>query len=109
MIKVFTAQDYTQVALLQSIFEEQGLVCVIRNQYTALGRGEIPFTETWPELCILREEDREAAQALLEDWQIGLTDEGADWACPNCGEQSEGQFSACWNCSQEKPLPDEAK
>jgi len=105
MIKVYTAQDFTQVALLQSVFEEQGIACVIRNQYTAIGRGDIPFTETWPELCILREADRYATQALLNDWLTSRADGGADWTCPRCGEQSEGQFSACWNCSQEKPGP----
>ena len=25
------------------------------------------------------------------------------WTCPNCGEQVEKNFAACWNCEAERP------
>ncbi len=28
--------------------------------------------------------------------------EVADWACPQCGTDVEGQFDICWNCSAER-------
>jgi rubrerythrin len=28
---------------------------------------------------------------------------GQNWRCPQCGEQLEGQFTACWKCGALKP------
>ena len=28
------------------------------------------------------------------------------WKCDTCGEEHEDQFSACWKCSANEPIPD---
>lgn len=32
------------------------------------------------------------------------TQPGPPWRCQGCGEEIEGQFSACWHCGESRPL-----
>lgn len=102
MTKLFTSQNITEVELLRSVLEEGGIASMVRNQYTSIARGEIPFTETWPELWVVNDADLVQAQALLAQDEGPDTDADQDWTCANCGEEIEGQFTSCWNCSQER-------
>ncbi|MFH2053762.1 MAG: DUF2007 domain-containing protein [bacterium] len=45
--------------------------------------------------------DREKALEILAD--LETDDPSPPWLCPACGEEVEGNFSACWNCGQERP------
>jgi hypothetical protein len=61
--------------------------------------GEMPFTDTWPQLWVVNDLDFDRAQQLIEG---GLDEAGPDWRCTQCGEHNEGQFAACWNCGTEQ-------
>ncbi len=101
MIKLFTSQNLPEVELCRLMLEEQGIACTIRNQYASIARGEIPFTDTWPELWVLNDAEADKARALLDAQPAA--DKGEDWTCPECGERIEAQFTSCWNCSGERP------
>jgi len=103
MTKVFTSPNLAEAEMLQGILEGQSIPCVVRNNYTNIANGELPFTDIWPELWVLRESDAEAARLLLST----PAPVAADWSCARCGEDNEGQFTACWNCSQNRPLAEE--
>jgi len=103
MKKLFVSQSLAEVELRQSVLAEYGIACVVRNQYTGIARGEIPFTETWPQLWVLNDADMAQAQTLLEHGQDSAAEAPEAWTCPSCGEEIEAQFSSCWNCSQERP------
>ena len=102
MTKLFTSQSLTEVELLRGVLEQQGIASTVRNQYTSIGRGEIPFTETWPELWVVNDADLARSQALLAQGYGKDGDSAQDWTCANCGEEIEAQFTSCWNCSQER-------
>ena len=101
MIKLFTSPNFTEVGLLCGVLEENGIACQLKNERTASLAGEVPFTETWPELWV-GPEDEERARALLAAWRAANASPGEPWTCPRCGEEVEAQFSACWSCGQER-------
>ncbi len=99
MTKVFTSPNLAEAEMLQGILEDHSIPCVMRNQFSGITSGEVPFTDNWPEVWVLREADAEAARLLLST----PAPVASDWQCPQCGEENEGQFTACWNCSQDRP------
>ncbi|MDX2426533.1 MAG: DUF2007 domain-containing protein, partial [Cycloclasticus sp.] len=50
MIKVFSAQDFIEVAFWRNYLEQQDIACQIRNEYLTGAAGEMPPIECWPEL-----------------------------------------------------------
>lgn len=100
MIKVFSAQDFIEVAFWRNYLEQQDIACQIRNEYLTGAAGEMPPIECWPELWIMDERDEVMAKKHLASDPLGEKDL-ASWVCSNCGEESEGQFSHCWNCEKE--------
>ena len=99
MTKVFTSPNLAEVEMLRGILEGQAIPCILRNEYTSIASGEIPFTDNWPEIWVLRESDAVAARLLLDT----PAPAASAWQCPRCGEDNEGQFTACWNCSEDRP------
>lgn len=71
--------------------EQAGIRCMIKNQRSAGLAGEIPFTEVFPELWVLQEQDYDQARQLLEEETV-LPPKNQDfWICSGCGERHEGQ------------------
>ncbi len=100
MKKLYSAQNLNLPAWLKAVLEEQGIVCIIRNEYLAGGAGELPPTDCWPELWLVDDERyaeaRKLVSALLE-----APPERKVRTCPGCGERVEPQFGACWRCGRE--------
>ncbi len=88
--------------ILERLLHEAGIPCMIRNEHLSMARGEIPITESYPELWILNDDDYAKANEMLEtlrNFKIEIHD---PWACPHCNETIEGQFTSCWKCGQER-------
>ena len=105
MVQVFCSPMLAEVGLRKGLLEDHGIACFVRNEQTAMASGRIPFTDTWPELWVLNDADAARAKEIL-DQGVGIEDRAStgSWRCPGCGEEIEGQFSVCWNCSQERPV-----
>jgi hypothetical protein len=51
----------------------------------------------------VNEEDFTAAQALVKTLaEAAEHSQDAPWKCAGCGEELEGQFTACWKCGEER-------
>ncbi|MBL4783739.1 MAG: DUF2007 domain-containing protein [Porticoccaceae bacterium] len=101
MIQVFSAQNFIEVAFWKNYLEQQGIPCMIKNEFLGGAAGEIPPIECWPELWIEDNRDKAIAEKHLASDPLG--DKNLPlWMCELCGEESEGQFSHCWNCEKEK-------
>ena len=70
---VYTAQNMLLVGHLRNILESEGIHCLTRNEYLAGGAGELPPTETWPELWV---EERDAAREALARVEALVSGEG---------------------------------
>jgi len=105
--KVFSTQD--DVALLNRIREElerRGIHCIVRNELrSGLAAGELPPLMHWPELLIADERRYQEAKSVVDDLTGFSPRDAADWQCPECGEEIESIFAACWSCGTERKLP----
>jgi hypothetical protein len=97
MKKVTSADSAVMINHYKNILEAEGIACQIRNEHLNQIYGEMPFTEVWPELWVLRDIDYDRAKQLIDS---AIIDESphSPWRCAKCGEENEGQFAACWNC-----------
>jgi hypothetical protein len=98
MKKLTSADSLITINHYKNLLESEGIPAVIRNEHLGGVLGEMPFTEVWPQLWIMNDLDYDRALQLIDK---AVTDESptTPWTCGKCGEENEGQFSACWKCS----------
>jgi hypothetical protein len=107
MKRVHNARHGAEAHLIRGFLESHGIEAVVRGDLLAGGWGELPV-----DLCAvwISDDSRfDEADRLLRDFLNGAPARihGAkDWRCPDCAETIEGQFTACWQCGRERPLPD---
>ena len=97
-----TLADEGTLHLLKAMLEEASVVCMIRNEALSIAKGDIPAIECIPELWILEDKDYPKAQAIVEEWEAANRTPQTSWVCTRCGEASEGQFTSCWKCGNER-------
>lgn len=100
MKPLITSLDSLEIHHLKNVLEAEGIRCFLRNELLARLAGEIPFTECALEIHLLDESDRWRAERILDEWRRALPGREDPWACGNCGERLEGQFTTCWQCGQ---------
>jgi len=106
MKHLFTATtpfDGANIEMLKGLLDEMEIRCMIRNEFLSSAMGEIPFLETSPELWILNDADYLRARSILDTWRTTRIEVKDSWACSECGETIEGQFTSCWQCGNERP------
>ncbi len=110
MVKLYTARDAMEARFLGGLLEQAGIPMTLQGELLSAARGELPLTqETLPSVWV-RSEDLDRAKEVLASYKDGarpLPPQGADWTCPNCGQECEGQFTQCWQC--ESPRPEQSK
>ena len=97
MKKLTTSASTVEIHHYRNLLEAEGIPCQIRNEHLASILGEIPLTETWPQLWVVNDLDYDRAMQLIGDDALAESP-STPWRCKSCGEQNEGQFAACWNC-----------
>jgi hypothetical protein len=103
MTEIFFHPDLTQLAHCQSILEEAGIACFIRNEETHDLIAGLPDPLRQPSLCVTDDADAERARELLRDFESAEKSDVPDWKCPKCGETVPGNFSSCWKCETLRP------
>ncbi len=103
MKQVFVSQHLFEVEMCKERLEQAGISSLIKNQRTTGLAGEIPFTEVFPELWVVQDEEYDRARRLLDDGLVSVPSEQGGWICSGCEEQHETQFVICWQCGQERP------
>ena len=104
MKEVFRAASPARVALYQSILENAGITCFIRNdtaQQSIPGGLMVvffPLPDFWPTLCVMNDEEYPAAMEILRDVKDDRAALPAEWKCPKCTQMVPGHFADCWNC-----------
>lgn len=97
MKKLTSTPTLVNLHHFKNLLEAEGIRSVIRNEHFGSILGEMPFTDTWPQLWVVNDLDFDRAQQLISG---DLLDESPadEWRCAQCGELNEGQFAACWKC-----------
>lgn len=96
MKKLTSAESPILINHYRNVLEAEGIKTEVRNQHLGSIMGEVPFFETWPQLWVVNDLDYDRAEQLIKAADAEAPSE--PWACGKCGEENEGQFSACWKC-----------
>lgn len=102
MKKVASSDSLITINHYRNLLESEGIPAVLRNEHLGGVLGEMPFTEVWPQLWVTNDLDCDRAMQLISD-AVAEESPTESWRCGKCGEENEGQFSACWNCGTEEP------
>ena len=104
MKQVHVAKHAPEAHLVRGFLESNGVAAVVRGEFLTSGWGELPV-----DVCavwITDDAQYETANTLLMAFLKGDAARefrGQHWRCPQCGEQLEGQFTACWKCGAARP------
>lgn len=101
-LRSFSHRERPLASLLRERLAAEGITCLLRNDELSTALGEIPFVECYPELWVVDDEVFPRARLLLDQWLAEEAGDGGGWTCA-CGEVSEGQFAACWQCGRPRP------
>ncbi len=96
MKKLLGTGNRIQLYLLKSLLENEGIICLIKNEYPPAA-GELPPITAMPELWVMNDKQYEKAMKLIEENRLSLQS-SPPWKCSRCGELLEGQFTTCWRC-----------
>lgn len=102
MRRVYRSESLADVAHWRNILELRGILCHIRNLYASGVTGEVPWLESLPELWVLDDRDAPLAERLIREGRSAPPGSSTPWTCEGCGERSDSQFTACWNCGRER-------
>ena len=97
---VYSAANISLVSIVKGILEQRGIKCWIKNEALSAGTGELPPIETWPQLCVEKDDYSEAKHIVEE--ALAAKDISIMWKCDSCGEVIEEQFTECWNCGKSR-------
>jgi hypothetical protein len=112
MIKVFEAQNLPEAHLVCGLLQADGINAEVRGDtlFSTLGTGtDIPGV--LPTIWVSRSEDAAKASDIVSKFNRGdivALSNAPSWQCPKCQEVHEPQFSSCWKCGTQKPVPAQA-
>jgi hypothetical protein len=107
--ELFRERDFTIVGYYQTVLEGEGIATFVRNQDLTTIMTEVPIPDFFPALCVMNDEDFDAATAIIKSHLAPASGAVATaaWICPSCGEENPGTFEVCWGCGK-SPEPDPA-
>ena len=114
MREVYTARDVVDARLMKELLESRGIRAVARGEPLSILGINIPLGRVFPSVWV-DETDFERARQLVDEFIQSLEREREKentepWACPQCGEELEGQFRECWSCGAGRDSkPDESE
>jgi len=92
---LFTSPNSPEVGLLKDRLDQAGIPCEVRNENLY---SNFPGVTFQPELWVLNDDDLPKASEIRDIGAGPSSENRAAWICTVCGEESEGQFQACWKC-----------
>ncbi|AAO10520.1 putative signal transducing protein [Vibrio vulnificus] len=99
-MKIFTANTPIEAHIVCQLLINEAVQCEVRGEGLFGLKGELPATEdTNPYIWLLEPEKLDFAKAILASFREQQVAH-QNWLCPQCGEEIEGQFGACWHCGQ---------
>lgn len=102
MKKIYTSPDRLMVFHFKNILESYNIDCFVKNELLAGAAGELPPNECWPELWLKYDNKYDKAIEILSNhWETEPVT-SPNWTCTGCGEELEGQFTACWHCGENR-------
>ena len=108
MKRVYSHPSLSFVHNVKNVLDNHGIASRVQGDRLADASGGLAPTDVWVELWLLDEsrftEAKKIVDGLLNDASEPTAEtKSASWTCPNCGEEIEPAFAACWNCETDRP------
>ena len=87
MLRAYSAGSLLDAYLVQNLLTEAGIETQILNEYALGGTGEIPFTQTYPEVWLVNESDYTDARNIIASFEH-RPDAIASLICRECKEMN---------------------
>ncbi len=97
LTRVYKAADPLEAEFVRGLLENEGVPAVVQGSHMGGWYGPVVGPLVAPTVLV-READLAAAEEIVGRYISGEVETGEPWTCPQCNEQIEGQFTACWNC-----------
>jgi lipopolysaccharide biosynthesis regulator YciM len=98
VLLVYEAENLIDGQLALDELRAGGLHAVMKGHYLSGAVGELP-TSGLVTVWITEPRHEQRALDLIADYERDKRREQPPQQCSNCGEQIEGNFGRCWNCS----------
>lgn len=98
MKKIYTAENLIEANIMLDLLEHAGVKARLFNENAQGGLGEIPFTNAYPEVWVLNDNDFSRGQVVASDYDNLPIETGITF-CRACGEENPRNFQLCWKCS----------
>ena len=100
MKKLTSADSLVTISHYKNLLESEGIPAFLKNEHLGSIVGDMPFQEVWPQLWVMNDLDYDRALQLIDADRITDESPKLPWRCRKCGTENEGQFAACWQCSE---------
>ncbi len=100
MKRVYSARDTLSVDQRRDLLERAGIVSHVSRRDLLGLAGALPPSECWVELWVANDDDAAEAEAILASIDADDSANDPGWRCRRCGEESQGNFDACWHCGR---------
>ena len=101
MKKLYVATSLQDAKIIQDLLKQRGFDTEMRGAALSSTLGQLPIKSLRTSLWI-KKSDYDKAFAVISEIKTSENQNKTPWECKNCGEEIEGQFLECWNCSTEK-------
>ena len=98
MKKVFVSDNQIDAHIMKDALRRESIPVEIRGEGLAGAMGELPKFSISPTLWVPEEHYEHALRVIKSIQDNTVVEDFKSWTCGKCGEENEGQFSACWNC-----------
>ncbi|MGB8855377.1 MAG: DUF2007 domain-containing protein [Burkholderiales bacterium] len=97
MKKVYVAQNLPDAHIVLNLLVQAGIDTQVFNANAQSGMGELPFTETYPQVWVMDDGQFLRAKNIVREYKLAPTDHRVV-QCPECREENPANFGVCWNC-----------
>ncbi len=99
MKKVYVALNLPDAHIMLNLLTQSGIDAHVFNANAQSGMGELPFTETYPQVWVMNDAHTERAKTIVREYKFAPINH-AVVLCDECGEENPANFGVCWNCAK---------
>jgi len=96
MKRVYLAGNLLEAQLIADTLAGLSIANHIFNANAVGATGELPFSQTWPEVWVVDDTLETRARDVIATLDTPAS--SPDKVCPHCGEHNPGNFLSCWQC-----------
>ncbi len=95
--RVYIADNAASAWNIKNLLQLYNIDAQVKNDQLYSIAGEVPVTETLPEVWV-DSAVYERAREIVEESESREQTSEPDWFCKKCRELNTGEFALCWNC-----------